>query len=90
MAVRMAVEQTASAEMTQAMPADCPMMAQSSSQEEGTVGAGHCLACQLCAAFASLPEVAAEAGPAPTAAPLASPVVFRSAELPRDLRPPIS
>jgi mono/diheme cytochrome c family protein len=96
MAVRMAADQAASAAgvaATESMPEDCPMMAKAKA-EAGSDGAPeavtHCMACHLCAASACLPEVAFEQGPAPTGPPVASGLFFASAELARDLRPPIS
>ena len=97
MAVRMAQDEVAAAvgmaEMS-SMPEDCPMMAMAKadpgSQDEAPQGAGHCMACHLCAASACLPEVAFEQGPAPAGPPFAFKPAYVSADLARDLRPPIS
>jgi hypothetical protein len=97
MAVRMASDQAMAAagvSAMEAMPEDCPMMAKAKadagSQDEAPQAAGHCMACHLCAASACLPEVAFEQGPAPTGPPVASGLSHASADLARDLRPPIS
>lgn len=95
MAVRMAADRTASAagvSATDSMPADCPMMAkaEAGSEDGAPQAATHCVACHLCAASACLPEVAFEQGPAPRGPPVASGLSYASADLARDLRPPIS
>lgn len=97
MAVRMAADQTASAagvSAMESMPEDCPMMAkakaEAGSEDGAPQAATHCMACHLCAASACLPEVAFEQGPAPTGPPVGSGLSYASADLARDLRPPIS
>jgi len=97
MAVRMAADPTASASRISAMesmPEDCPMMASAKAQEGSEGGApqsaSHCMACHLCAASACLREVAVEQGPAATGPPSARLHGYASADLARDLRPPIS
>ena len=97
MAVRMASDKAMSATSVSAMesmPEDCPMMAKAKadagSEDGAPQAAAHCMACHLCAASACLPEVAFEQGPAPTGPPVARGLSFASAELARDLRPPIS
>ena len=74
------------------MAGDCPMLAKADAQpdEADPQALGHCMACHLCAASACLPEVAFGQGPAPTGPPVARGLSFASAELARDLRPPIS
>lgn len=97
MAVRMAQDEIAAAsgmaEMA-AMPEDCPMMAQaqpaSASQDDAPQNVSHCVACHLCAASACVPEIAFEQGPIPTGPPMARGPAYVSADLARDLRPPIS
>ena len=95
MAVRMAADQSASAGISvmESMPDDCPMMAkakaETGSDDGGPQAATHCVACHLCAASACLPAVAFEQGPAPTGPPAASLPAYASADLARDLRPPI-
>jgi cytochrome c553 len=97
MAVRMAADQAASAagiSAMESMPDDCPMMvkakAETGSDDGAPQGATHCVACHLCAASACLPAIAFEQGPAPTGPPAASVSAYASADLDRDLRPPIS
>jgi hypothetical protein len=97
MAVRMASGQAMAAVGISAMasmPADCPMMAQAKAKagpEDGAPQAAtHCMACHLCGASACLPGVAFEQGPAPTGPPAASGLSYVSADLARDLRPPIA
>lgn len=95
MAVRMAADQTVSTagvSSMESMPDDCPLMAKAKtgSEDGGPQAATHCMACHLCAASACLPEVAFEQGPAPTGPPVARGLSYVSADLARDLRPPIS
>ena len=97
MAVRMASDQAMAAagiSALESMPEDCPMMAKANADAGSEDGApqavAHCMACHLCAASACLPEVAFGQGPAPTGPPVVSGLSFASAELARDLRPPIS
>ena len=96
MGVRMAQEQAAAADMqaTDAMPQDCPMMAEAKAEHRSHDGsqpsAADCMSCHLCAAAACLPEVAFVQGPAPAGPPEARPSRYLSADLAPDLRPPIS
>jgi hypothetical protein len=95
MAVRMAADQTASAagvSAMESMPEDCPMLskAEAGSEDGAPQAATHCMACHLCAASACLPDFALEQGPAPAGPPVASGLAYVSADLARDLRPPIS
>ena len=97
MSVRMAVDQAAAASgiaALESMPDDCPMMAKAKagtgSDDGAPQSATHCVACHLCAASACLPPVDFEQGPAPTGSPAASLPAYASADLARDLRPPIS
>ena len=97
MAVRMAADQAASGSgilAMESMPEDCPMMAKAQAEKGSEDGApqtaSHCLACHLCAASACLPEVGLAQGPAPTGPPAVSQPAYASADLARDLRPPIS
>jgi len=95
MAVGMALGEAAvAAGGSESMPVDCPMMAKTSapsgSEDEPPHAAPDCQACHLCAASASLPEVAFEPGATPVGPPFASLPAYASAHLARDLRPPIS
>jgi hypothetical protein len=97
MTVRMAQDQVAAAAGMAAMssmPEDCPMTVKAQAgdptQQEAPQSAPHCTACQLCAASACLAGFAREPGPAPAGPPLAGLPSYASADLARDLRPPIS
>lgn len=98
MAVRMAQAELVSAGaifVADGMPEDCPMMAEAKSEsplpgEESGAPASHCVVCHLCAASACFEQTALEQGPAPAGPRQASVVRFESADLARDLRPPIS
>ncbi|MEJ5989085.1 hypothetical protein WG902_03725 [Ramlibacter sp. PS3R-8] len=97
MAVRMASDQAMAVtgvSAMESMPEDCPMMAKAKagagSEDDAPQAATHCMACHLCAASACLPDVAFEQSPAPTGPPVASGLSYASADLARDLRPPIS
>ena len=95
MAVRMAQEQAASAEMpaAHAMPEDCPMMAQAGAEQglhHEPSSEAQCVTCYLCAAAASLPSLGLAHGAAPAAPPGSRLVRFASTDLAPDLRPPIA
>jgi hypothetical protein len=96
MAVRMASDQVAAAGVSamESMPEDCPMMANaqagSRSDDQSPHAASHCMACHLCAASACFPDTAFEQGPAPTGPPASGAPRYASADIARDLRPPIS
>lgn len=91
MGVRMAQEQMPSA---QQMPPDCPMMAQAAADEaldsESPASTAHCMACQLCAGAACVPDLAIAPASAPAGSPLAASHRYLSAQLAPDLRPPIA
>lgn len=93
MAVRMAHDEMVAAG---GMPEDCPMMAHQAASESSTPGedssapARHCVVCHLCAASTCFEPLAFEQGPAPAGPPQESIEHFESADLARDLRPPIS
>ena len=96
MAIRMAHQQAAAAELSakEPMPEDCPMMAKAAVADpetpDGSSSTAHCTICHLCAAAASLPEMAFEPGPAPAGPPESRPSSYVSADLAPDLRPPIT
>jgi hypothetical protein len=95
MSIRMAVQEVAVAAggvaIQSAMPEDCPMMAKADAGgHESPQPAGQCMACQLCAATACFPEIVLQQGPVPTGPPQGGQPSYASADLPRDLRPPIS
>ena len=95
MAVRMAQDQVAAAGLSAAepMPQDCPMLAQAQAEPGSPDGApttAHCMTCHLCAAAACLPQLPSAQGPAPAGPSASGPNRYLSADLARDLRPPIS
>ena len=91
MGVQMAQQQAGSAQL---MPADCPMMAHAAAEDgaggESPTSTAHCLACQLCAGAACLPDLAIAPSQAPAGPPATGTSRYLSAQLAPDLRPPIS
>ena len=97
MAVRMAQQQVAAAEDSAhmaSMPEDCPMAAQAKAdaeqQGEAPQAAGHCAVCYFSAAAACQSQQALPQGPPPAGPPAFGSWRYASAEVPPDLRPPIS
>jgi hypothetical protein len=91
MAARMAVQPpAAAAAMDAAMPADCPMLHAQADDGSPSQQAGHCMACQLCAATAAPSTPVVSRGPAPGAPPPILAARFTSADVRHMHKPPIS
>lgn len=95
MAVRMVQQEVQASAMPamDSMPEDCPMMAKAHADlgsQDKTSPTAHCMACHLCAAFASLPVPAFAQGLAPSGPPESRASAYPSAIVAPGLRPPIS